>query len=285
MGSLPSQSGPQSAQRSNCRFHEAGHSVGRSSAIRTPIRGFPERAVQTRQRVPVLSHHTAQALHSLFANRERTENVLNTQDLLILLRLLPWGNTSHAQLSGSLGMSSSEVHAGLKRLKQSRLVKSDVSPIRSAVREVLRYGVPYFLPAVRGELTRGMPTACAAPPLNAHIAQGSDPPPIWPDPEGPVRGQALAPPLPLGTLRRPSGPSPLRMARAGRYSAERKHPRTPVGRQASGRAPADPGHVMSNVANSERLTETACVASVTRGADGLRRWQHLCLLHQRRRDR
>lgn len=90
-------------------------------------------------------------------------------------------------------MSSSEVHAGLKRLKQSRLIKSDVSPIRSAVREVLRYGVPYFLPAVRGELTRGMPTAYAAPPLNAHIAQGSDPPPIWPDPEGPVRGQALAP--------------------------------------------------------------------------------------------
>ncbi|WP_291432273.1 hypothetical protein [Deinococcus sp.] len=119
--------------------------------------------------------------------------MLKPQDLLILLKLLQSGYTSHAQLSGSLGMSSSEVHAGLKRLKQSRLVKSDVSPIRSAVREVLRYGVPYFLPAVRGELTRGMPTAYAAPPLNAHIAQGSDPPPIWPDPEGPVRGQALAP--------------------------------------------------------------------------------------------
>lgn len=119
--------------------------------------------------------------------------MLKPQDLLVLLKLLQSGYTSHAQLATSLGMSSSEVHAGLKRLKQSRLVKSDGTPIRSAVREVLRYGVPYFLPAVRGELTRGMPTAYAAPPLNTHIAQGSDPPPIWPDPEGTVCGQALTP--------------------------------------------------------------------------------------------
>ncbi|MFC5849270.1 hypothetical protein [Deinococcus petrolearius] len=119
--------------------------------------------------------------------------MLKPQDLLVLLKLLQSGYTSHAQLSASLGMSSSEVHAGLKRLKQSRLVKSDGSPIRSAAREVFRYGVPYFLPAVRGELTRGMPTAYAAPPLNAHIVQASDPPPVWPDPEGSVRGQALVP--------------------------------------------------------------------------------------------
>lgn len=78
-----------------------------------------------------------------------------------------------------------------QRLKQSRLVKSDVSPIRSAVREVLRYVVPYFLPAVRGERSCGMPTAYATLPLT-HIAQGRRPPPVWPDPEGPVRGQALS---------------------------------------------------------------------------------------------
>ena len=119
--------------------------------------------------------------------------MLKPQDLLVLLKLLQSGYTSHAQLSANLGMSSSEVHAGLKRLKQSRLVKSDGTPIRSAAREVFRYGVPYFLPTVRGELTRGMPTAYAAPPLNAHIVQGSDPPPVWPDPEGSVRGQALVP--------------------------------------------------------------------------------------------
>ncbi len=96
-------------------------------------------------------------------------------------------------MAQSLGMSASEVHAGLKRLKQSRLVKGETTPIRSAVREVLQYGVPYFLPAERGELTRGLPTAHAAPPLKGLIVQGNDPPPVWPDPEGPVRGQAFKP--------------------------------------------------------------------------------------------
>lgn len=119
--------------------------------------------------------------------------MLKPQDLLVLLKLLQSGYTSNAQLAAALGMSSSEVHAGLKRLKHSRLIKGAGLPIRSAVREVLRYGVPYFLPAERGELTRGFPTAYAAPPLKALIMQGSDPPPVWPDPAGPVRGVALTP--------------------------------------------------------------------------------------------
>ncbi|WP_225430201.1 hypothetical protein [Deinococcus detaillensis] len=90
-------------------------------------------------------------------------------------------------------MSASEVHAGLKRLKHARLVKRDGlpcplggpwgAPVRRAV----------LLPAERGELTRGLPTAYAAPPLNAFIVQGDDPPPVWPDPDGPVRGQAFTP--------------------------------------------------------------------------------------------
>lgn len=100
--------------------------------------------------------------HSRIANGEWNDTMLKPQDFLVLL-------------------------------KQSRLVKSDGTPIRSATREIFRYGVPYFLPTVRGELTRGMPTAYAAPPLNAYIVQGSDPPPVWPDPEGSVRGQALVP--------------------------------------------------------------------------------------------
>jgi len=119
--------------------------------------------------------------------------MLKPQDFLVLLKLLHFGYTSHAQLAASLGMSASEVHAGLKRLKHSRLVKADGEPIRSAVRDVLRYGVPYFLPPERGELTRGLPTAYAASPLNSLIVQGDDPPPVWPDPEGPVRGQAFTP--------------------------------------------------------------------------------------------
>ena len=38
-----------------------------------------------------------------------------------------------------------------------------------------------------------MPTAYAAAPLNAVIAPTADPPPVWPDKDGKVRGVALAP--------------------------------------------------------------------------------------------
>lgn len=119
--------------------------------------------------------------------------MLKSQDLLILLKLLDSEWTSHGQVAKSLGMSASEVHAAVKRLKRSRLVNAKTIPIRSAVRELLQHGVPYFLPAERGELTRGVPTAHAAPPLKELIVQGDDPPPVWPDPEGSVRGQAFTP--------------------------------------------------------------------------------------------
>jgi len=41
-------------------------------------------------------------------------------------------------------------------------------------------------------VTRGMPTAHAAPPLSEEI-MGDDLPPVWPDPEGTVRGETLEP--------------------------------------------------------------------------------------------
>ncbi len=42
-------------------------------------------------------------------------------------------------------------------------------------------------------MTRGMPTAWAAPPLSEQIAAGDEPPPVWPDPEGEARGIAFEP--------------------------------------------------------------------------------------------
>ena len=42
-------------------------------------------------------------------------------------------------------------------------------------------------------MTRGVPTSYAAPPLNAHVEGDSDPPPVWPSPEGQQRGTRLEP--------------------------------------------------------------------------------------------
>jgi hypothetical protein len=55
------------------------------------------------------------------------------------------------------------------------------------------HGVKYAFPPDRGPLTRGLPTAYAAPPLNTLIVLPDEPPPVWPDPEGKVRGYAFSP--------------------------------------------------------------------------------------------
>lgn len=42
-------------------------------------------------------------------------------------------------------------------------------------------------------MTQGLPTGYAAPPLNTLIRQPSEPPPVWPDPNGSVRGTGFCP--------------------------------------------------------------------------------------------
>ena len=69
-------------------------------------------------------------------------------------------------------------------------------PILPALEEFLIHGVRYAYPPKRGELTRGMPTGYAAPPLNKVIVQPNEPPPVWPYAEGTVRGYSFAPLFP-----------------------------------------------------------------------------------------
>jgi hypothetical protein len=118
------------------------------------------------------------------------------QDVLALIKLVSYGGKRPpiAQMAVDLGLSPSQVHASLKRLERSRLVAPKAhEPLLRAVEEFLVHGVKYVFPAVRGEATRGTPTAYAAAPLSAHIAAGSEPPPVWPDADGGVRGLTLEP--------------------------------------------------------------------------------------------
>jgi hypothetical protein len=46
---------------------------------------------------------------------------------------------------------------------------------------------------VRGGLTLGLPTAQGAPPLDRILRSDQEPPPVWPDPEGTVRGVEFSP--------------------------------------------------------------------------------------------
>ncbi len=134
---------------------------------------------------------------ALFAIREYNMiMILKPQDIFILLKLIAVNDRewSYAGLAQELFMSVSEVHAGLKRASHARIFDlNNKQPLLSALEEFLIYGVKYAYPPDRGGLTRGVPTGYAAPPLNKHIIQASDHPPVWPYPEGEVQGYEFSP--------------------------------------------------------------------------------------------
>lgn len=114
-------------------------------------------------------------------------------DVVVLAKLVSYGG-GRPPVAGDLALSPSQVHASLKRLERSRLIDAQTGrPLLKAVEEFLIHGVKYAFPVQRGEATRGMPTAHAAPPLSDQIAETGDLPPVWPDPEGEVRGVTLEP--------------------------------------------------------------------------------------------
>jgi hypothetical protein len=120
-----------------------------------------------------------------------------SQDVVVLLKWLCCPTVkSYADLASELGMSVGEVHSATQRAAQSGLFDLESKrPRMNALREYLIHGVKYAFPAHRGAPTRGMPTSYAAPPLSEHIQreEAKDLPPVWPDPEGKVRGYALEP--------------------------------------------------------------------------------------------
>ncbi len=121
--------------------------------------------------------------------------MLKPQDVLILIQLcLTQEKWTYSQLAETLCMSASEVHAGIKRAKHSRLFNPHEKVVnRRAFSELLKYGVPYVYPAKTGGKTRGIKTSYAANPLCEMMGQGQDLPPVWPWPEGKDAGYAFEP--------------------------------------------------------------------------------------------
>jgi hypothetical protein len=140
---------------------------------------------------------------------------LSPQDAVVVLKLLAGGykHWTYAQLGEELALSPSQVFRSVERAEAVRLVdpgfrtvppppspdlRSQDRPVlpwpnRENLKEFLIHGVKYVFPVHRGGLVRGIPTAHAAPPLSRQIAESFDPPPVWPDPEGTVRGLEFSP--------------------------------------------------------------------------------------------
>ena len=123
---------------------------------------------------------------------------LKPQDVCILLKIValertPW---SYGQLAYELAMSASEVHAGVKRATEASLMRLDDGwgyPDAAALEEFLVHGLRYVFTPMRGGLTLGLPTAQGAPPLDRMLPRDQEPPPVWPDPAGTVRGIEFSP--------------------------------------------------------------------------------------------
>src|SRR5580704_15953301 len=123
--------------------------------------------------------------------------VLKPQDVYVVLKIVASGfRGPYAQLASELAMSTSEVHASVKRAQSAKLIHGPElqnRPNLTALEEFLVHGLKYVFPAERGEFTRGIPTSYAAEPLRSIIAPGNEPIPVWPYPEGKERGTAFEP--------------------------------------------------------------------------------------------
>lgn len=124
--------------------------------------------------------------------------ILKPQDILVLLKLVAIGRNdwSYNRLAVELGMSPSEVHSALKRALTASLAlqKADkITPYIRNLEEFLAHGIRFAFVPERGEMTRGLPTAYAAAPLSSVFLHDGEPPPVWPDPQGEVRGMAFSP--------------------------------------------------------------------------------------------
>jgi hypothetical protein len=129
---------------------------------------------------------------------------MKSQDILIALKIqglrdrragaeaLDW---SQRQLAKETGVSLSQVNAACRRLEEAGLLapgRHDV--IRPALLEFLVHGLRYAFPVATGQVVRGLPTGYAAAPLKAEfLSSENELVPVWPDPEGTVRGMAVRP--------------------------------------------------------------------------------------------
>lgn len=104
---------------------------------------------------------------------------------------------SYAALASELSLTASEIHAGVERAMAAQLVRKDEQGkpkvMLQALKLFVQHGARYCFPATRGEMTRGMPTSHAAPPLKDKIVLNDEPLPVWPHKTGSVRGAAYYP--------------------------------------------------------------------------------------------
>ncbi len=130
------------------------------------------------------------------------------QDILVCLYILARGwPDSYADMAKALGISVGGAHQSVKRAATAQLLDPWAKWVRrQALAEFLVHGLQYAFPAEVGRMTRGVPTSFGVGELAKAVLASDEQVPVWPDPEGSVRGPSLSPlfkSVPYAALRDP----------------------------------------------------------------------------------
>jgi DNA-binding transcriptional ArsR family regulator len=121
--------------------------------------------------------------------------LLRPADVGVALSLVEYPGASFEQLHEVLGISQSNAHAAVRRLRQAGLVRQDERVVvRSNLLDFLVHGVRYAFPGSLGASAKGVPTSHAGPVLSHDVV--ADDAIVWPSAEGSVVGRSLPPLVP-----------------------------------------------------------------------------------------
>jgi hypothetical protein len=123
-------------------------------------------------------------------------NVLRPLDIPVACDLALYSDRTYSELANDLQISASTAHQAVRRLVYAGLANDTPSASRrvnvAALLEFLEHGIRYAFPAQRKPPRRGIPTAHAAPALQAEMDTDEDPV-VWPTARGTVVGAAIDP--------------------------------------------------------------------------------------------
>ena len=125
---------------------------------------------------------------------------MRPHDIIVLLKIAAKGRKQWymKDLSSELNISPSEISESINRSVYAGLIASNKRTLmKLALLDFLEHGIRYVYPQNPGAITRGIPTAHSAPPLNNIIVSNEHF--VWPYGKGKVRGQSIVPLYPSVT--------------------------------------------------------------------------------------
>lgn len=141
---------------------------------------------------------------------------IKSQDIVVLLKLVSLQEQEEKEpgefqrsfqgeapysargLESLLGISKTEINASIKRTLSTGLAIKDrdsgrPKPNRRNLHSFIVHGLKFVFPAKPGAMTRGIPTAFAAPMLKGQLVSGGEYIYVWPSAEGRDMGQSVQP--------------------------------------------------------------------------------------------